>query len=100
MMPCDEERAMLAAKAARSPRYKIKHERLGYIPRRTFFEHLTPLEQQIKGAMLDVEQLGAHRLLTDAVVCLEHAGRALADWLDLGKPGSESPLRTQVSKEG
>jgi hypothetical protein len=92
----DEERSRLASAAAQQPGYHVKTTS-GYFPRRAVFEHLTPLERQIKRAMLAVENSGAHRLLTDAVVQLEHAGRALADWVDLGEPGASSNRLSAVT---
>ena len=52
-------------------------------PRRQNLETLTPAELAIRLAILAVESVGAHVLLTDAVVLLTQAKDAVADYLEL-----------------
>ncbi len=56
------------------------------IPRRIMLEKMTPEEIAIRAIMLQIENLGAHPLLTDVIVLLDQAREKLADWIDL--PGS------------
>ena len=53
------------------------------IPRRAFINKMTPAELAIREAVLKVEEVGAHPLLTDAVNLLEQARNKVADFVDL-----------------
>jgi len=53
------------------------------IPRRARTELMTPEELAILGLSWQIEELGAHPLLTDVVVSLSNAREKLADWVDL-----------------
>ena len=53
------------------------------IPRRAFINKMTPAELAIREAVLKVEKVGAHPLLTDAVNLLEQARNKVADFVDL-----------------
>lgn len=55
------------------------------IPRRIQFEHLTPAELAIRDAMLKVEELPPHPLLTEAVTLLQQAKDKVADFVDADK---------------
>ena len=59
--------------------------------RRRDILRMTPEERQIHEAIRAVEALGAHPLLTKAVVDLSQAGEWLADWVD--QRGSSSAPR-------
>ncbi len=52
------------------------------IPRRNRLDLNTPAELAIRDAMLAVETVGAHPLLTDAVVLLGQAREKVADFVD------------------
>lgn len=58
------------------------------ISRRVQIQYRTDLENEIDNLIGKVEALGAHQKLTDVVVCLHDAFNALADWEDMGNPGS------------
>lgn len=60
------------------------------IPRRIQLEKMTPVERQIRDAMIAVESLGADVRLTDAVILLQQARERVADFVD----GSSSPALT------
>ncbi|SFC10547.1 hypothetical protein [Salipiger profundus] len=47
-----------------------------------------PEERMIGDALVEVESLGAHPLLTDTVTLLSDAQRKLAEWHDAGRPGA------------
>lgn len=51
-------------------------------PRRAMLSQMIPIERAIRDCVARVEALGAHPLLTDAVVKLAEAQRAVADWYD------------------
>jgi len=53
--------------------------------RRNDILRMTAAEKAIHHAMIDVENLGAHPLLTDAVVLLEQARNKVADYIDSTK---------------
>lgn len=53
------------------------------VPRRARIDLFTPEERAIFDAMTMIEMLGAHPLLTGAVVLLGAARMKLADWVDL-----------------
>ena len=57
------------------------------IGRRSRIDLLFPAELAIRNALLQVEELGAHPLLTDAVVVLSNARSIVADWYEQGQPG-------------
>jgi hypothetical protein len=61
------------------------------IPRRARIDLLLPGEWDIRKALVEVEALGAHSLLTDVVVLLTRAKDTLADWYDGGCPGKSWP---------
>jgi hypothetical protein len=56
---------------------------LSQIPRRNWLELNTPAELKIREAMIAVEEVGAHPLLTDAVILLGQARDKVADFVDL-----------------
>jgi hypothetical protein len=51
-------------------------------PRRRRLDHHRPAETAIREAMLAVEAMAAHPLLTDAVVLLQQAREKVADYID------------------
>lgn len=57
-------------------------------PRRSQIQKLTPAELKIRNLVWEIEELGAHPLLTDTVCLLQDARNKLADWIDAGEPGS------------
>ena len=52
------------------------------IPRRAHIDKLIPEELAIRDAMLQVEAMGAHVFLTDAVTYLQKAKDKVSDWYD------------------
>lgn len=52
------------------------------IPRRIRIDQFTPAERAIYDAVQAVEALPAHKRLTDAVVLLQQAREAVADYVD------------------
>jgi hypothetical protein len=50
--------------------------------RRIDILRMTPAEKAITDAMAAVEKVGAHWMLTDAVVLLEQARNKVADYVD------------------
>ncbi len=52
------------------------------IPRRCYRQKWTPAEKAIKDAVEAVEIVGAHPLLTEAVILLQKAFDKLADYTD------------------
>ena len=52
------------------------------IPRRARIDLQTPAEKAIRDAVIAVEAVGAHPLLTDAVVLLSRAQERVADYLE------------------
>ena len=50
------------------------------IPRRARLDLHTPAEMAIRTAVLEVEAVGAHPLLTDAVILLSQAREKVADY--------------------
>lgn len=70
------------------------------IPRHADWERLTPVERSIRSCLIDVEKLGAHRLLTDAVVLLERAQERVGYWVDLDKSAARAALQpSETPKE-
>ena len=53
-------------------------------PRRARLDLMSPVERIIFDAVQEVEKVGAHPLLTDAVVLLDQARNKVADYLELG----------------
>ena len=53
------------------------------VPRRIRVDLLSPAENAIRDAMAEVEKAGAHPRLTDAVILLQQARDAVADFMDL-----------------
>lgn len=53
------------------------------VPRRSRIDLMTPAELSIREAVQKVEEVGAHQLLTEAVVLLEQAKNKVADFVDL-----------------
>ena len=51
-------------------------------PRRQCIDRLLPTERQLRSAIDAVEALGAHPRLTDAVMALQSACDAVADWAE------------------
>jgi hypothetical protein len=66
-----------AAKAIR----KIEADN-GLPPRRVDIKRNTPEEKLIRMAVVKVEDLGAHPMLTRVVTLLDEARNVLADWID------------------
>ncbi len=62
------------------------------MPRRCRLECLTPIEKALQNITIQIEQEGAHPLLTDAVVLIEQARDKMADFVELPK---EKPLPPQ-----
>ena len=58
------------------------------IPRRVRLDHSTVAELAIRTAVYEVEKLGAHPLLTDAVILLDQAREKVADYVD--RPAQEA----------
>lgn len=52
------------------------------IPRRIRVDLYTPSEKAIANAMQEVEKMGAHTLLTEAVILLQQAKDKVADYID------------------
>lgn len=52
------------------------------IPRRCDVLQLTPAEQKIREAIIAVEEVGAHPLLTQAVMLLDRAKNLVGDFVD------------------
>lgn len=61
------------------------------IPRRSYLPGNTPAEIAIRQAMLAVEEMPAHPLLTDAVNLLQQAREKVADFVDGPAPGEQEP---------
>ena len=59
-------------------------------PRRCKVDEMTPAELAIREAVLKVEALGAHPLLTKAVILLGEAREAVADFVD-GESDEDEP---------
>lgn len=57
------------------------------VPRRLRMDRLTPAERSIRAAVHSVECVGAHPLLTEAVVLLQQAREKVADYVDRTKEG-------------
>ena len=55
------------------------------IPRRIRLDLMTPLEFKIRELMLQVEDLGCHQLLTDAIILLDEAREKIADFVEIPK---------------
>ncbi len=53
------------------------------VPRRIDVNRMSPGELAIRNAMIAVEQMGAHELLTDAILLLADAQFKVADYVDL-----------------
>ena len=66
------------------------------IPRRARTENMTPEELAMLGLSWQIEELGAHPLLTDVVVLLGSAREKLGDWVDL----QSAQQRLQSDKSG
>lgn len=60
------------------------------LPRRIQLEHLTPAEVAIQQAMIAVEGAGTHQRLTDAVLLLQQAQTAVADYVDFHLGGGHA----------
>ena len=52
------------------------------IPRRSRIDLMTPAELAIRNAMIAVEEAGADKLLTEAVILLGYAREKVADYVD------------------
>jgi hypothetical protein len=68
------------------------------IPRRSNMLRWIPAEKSIHDVIQQVESLGAHIRLTDAVVLLTQAKDAVADWAE--ETGNISPLGAQKEGKG
>lgn len=60
----------------------MKRDKNGF-PRRNRIDLLTPTELKIRDAILAVEELAPHQLLTDAIVLLGEAKDKVADFVEL-----------------
>jgi hypothetical protein len=58
------------------------------VPRRAHLERNIPAELAIRDAIAEVEKLGAHPSLTNAVIRIDAALRDVADWYDDGASGA------------
>lgn len=58
------------------------------VSRRAYVQRRTPIETEISALIDKIESMGAHEKLTDAVVHLQDAFNAMADWHDDGRPGA------------
>ena len=56
------------------------------IPRRARIDLYTPAEAAIRAALIVVESVGAHPLLTDAVILLGQAQEKVADFVEMEAP--------------
>lgn len=54
--------------------------------RRVDLQQMTPLEQNIRHLVLEIEKLGADPRLTDCIVLLGQAREKLADYVDGVRP--------------
>jgi len=81
-----------AAKAIRD--LEAKH---GVTPRRIDTLRNTPEEKLIRMAVVKVEDLGAHPMLTKVVTLLSEAREVLADWID-GERYDPSKGETRATK--
>lgn len=68
-------------------RFSRRHD-ASDIPRSADMLRWIPEEHRIRDALVAVEALGAHPLLTEAVDKLAQAQRDIADWHDGGRPGA------------
>ena len=50
-------------------------------------EQRTPVEKGCAALKAEIEQLGAHPMLTDALTLVDEAMRTLGKWHDSGRPG-------------
>jgi hypothetical protein len=64
-------------------------------PRRSRIDHYTPAESAIRAALLAVEEMGAHTLLTEAVVLLSDAQSKVADFVELPDRARYEPTAAQ-----
>ncbi len=62
--------------------------------RRCSINRMTVIEKAIRGTIREVESLGDHTLLTDAVVLLSQAGDKMADYIEL--PENEGKFFVKV----
>lgn len=72
-------RALLATQTMEKGRVQMTHDQ---IPRRVRRDLCTPAENAIRAAVDAVETLGAHPLLTDAVIMLDKAREKVADYIE------------------
>lgn len=63
----------------------MKSKLIKNVPRRAVMDEWTEEERKIQDLVWDIEKLGAHSLLTDAVILLGQAKDKLADWIELDK---------------
>jgi hypothetical protein len=68
-------------------------------PRRSCLDSMTPAELTIFNAVLEVEAVGAHPRLTDAVILLAAARDAVADFVDGVTPPARPPMRLSIAFE-
>lgn len=52
-------------------------------PRRAWLDYLTPIETAIWITIQDVEEMGCHPFLTEAVILLQQAREKIADFVEL-----------------
>jgi hypothetical protein len=65
------------------------------LPRRNRIDCYTPAESAIRAALLAVEEMGAHTLLTEAVVLLDEAREKVADFVELPDRARYEPTTAQ-----
>lgn len=62
--------------------WRQKNKMENKIPRRAYLDQNTPAELAIYHAMQAVEKVGAHPLLTEAIILLGKAKDSVADYVD------------------
>jgi hypothetical protein len=78
-----DNRAALSSNTTGLTNWRKIVQILGGIPRRNRTDRYTPAEHAIRAAILAVEEMGAHTLLTEAVVLLAEAQEKVADFVEL-----------------
>ena len=79
---CEFVAALIPARAMSNPQRRIR------------LDLMTPAELSIRNAMLAVEEVGAHQLLTDAVNLLQQARDKVADYVD--SKGEDDAIRSLI----
>lgn len=68
------------------------------IPRRSRIDLFTPVETTIWQTIQAVEGLGAHTLLTEAVILLQQAKDKVADYVELEEVGTEALQSSNIQQ--